>query len=106
MLHQVGDLFELNLKLRCQKVNVGLKKWDAGVTYGGVGAMHVYNGGCEVGNTLQNLWIVNSKKVPRFIVTNLGSTLFLPCVMYVDICMNCLVFICLFVVLVTTCHTV
>ena len=22
MLHQVGDLFELNVKLRCQKVNV------------------------------------------------------------------------------------
>jgi len=23
-LHQVGDLFELNVKLRCQKVNIGL----------------------------------------------------------------------------------
>jgi len=23
MLHQVGDLFELNVKLRCQKVNIG-----------------------------------------------------------------------------------
>ena len=25
MLHQVGDLFELNVKLRCQKVNTFLK---------------------------------------------------------------------------------
>jgi len=31
-----------------------LKKWDAGVTRRGVGIMYVYNGGCEVGNTLQN----------------------------------------------------
>jgi len=27
-LHQIGDLFELNVKLRCQKVNVEVEKWD------------------------------------------------------------------------------
>ena len=26
MLHQVGDLFELNVKLRCQKVNIYLQQ--------------------------------------------------------------------------------
>jgi len=32
LLHQVGDLFELNVKLRCQKVKLGEKKINTSVS--------------------------------------------------------------------------
>jgi len=28
LLHQVGDLFELNVKIRCQKVNTRERIWE------------------------------------------------------------------------------
>lgn len=86
-------------------INVDLKKRHSSKCLG-ISVVYICNGGGAIGNTLQNWWFVNNTKIPRFLPLSMGSAVFLPRVIYVDICVNYLVFVCFLVALGATSHIV